>query len=129
MHDGHGICGGIKDDNGKWNVNAHKDRIVHFTETELRVLSEAFEDGADWQSVKLTSIHANVIVSVLEKLSKFPKHVRDCERIVTRNVEGTAAEDRGEIIQGIIDVSDINELIISGPHFYVANPLNKNPRI
>ena len=128
-HDGHGICGGIKDDNGKWNVNAHKDRIVHFTETELRVLSEAFEDGADWQSVKLTSIHANVIVIVLEKLSKFPKHVRDYERIVTRNVEGTAAEDRGEVIQGIVDVSDINEFIISGPHFYVANPLNKNPRV
>lgn len=128
VHDGHGICGGIKDDNGKWNVNAHKDRIVHFTETELRVLSEAFEDGADWQSVKLTSIHANVIVSVLEKLSKFPKHVRDySQKIITRSIEETSGIATNLIRKGISVPTGNYDVVMSGPHFHVSTPFNKLP--
>jgi len=128
VHDGHGICGGIKDEDGKWNVNAHKDRIVRFTETELRVLSEAFEDGADWESVKLTSVHANVIVSVLEKLSKFPKHVRDySDKIITRDIEETSG-----VINNIIEktneyAQEPYDTVYSGPHFFVLNPFYKSP--
>ena len=128
VHDGHGICGGIKDDNGKWNVNAHKDRIVHFTEKELRVLSEAFEDGADWQSVKLTSIHANVIVSVLEKLSKFPKHVRDySQKIITRSIEETSGIATNLIRKGVSVPTGNYDVVMSGPHFHVSTPFNKLP--
>ena len=128
-HDGHGICGGIKDDNGKWNINAHHDRIVRFTETELRVLSEAFEDGADWKSVKLTSIHANVIVSVLEKLSKFPNHVRDYQRIISEGLHETNAVDDGIMERNtIIPNVDEYQLIFSGPHIYVSTPFYKTPK-
>ena len=128
-HDGHGICGGIKDDNGKWNINAHHDRIVRFTETELRVLSEAFEDGADWKSVKLTSIHANVIVSVLEKLSKFPNHVRDYQRIISEGLHETNAVDDGIMERNtIIPNIDEYQLIFSGPHIYVSTPFYKTPK-
>lgn len=127
VHDGHGLCGGIKDDNGDWNLKAHHDRIVRFTETELRVLSEAFEDGAEWESVKLTSIHANVIVSVLEKLSKFPKHVRDYEKIITRDIEETSGVINGMIERTNEQLSTKYDTVYSGPHFYVSNPFYKSP--
>jgi hypothetical protein len=127
-HDGHGLCGGIKDENGNWNTAAHKERIVIFSEEELKVLSEAFEDGADWESVKLNSIHSEVIIKVLEKLSKFPKHLRDySQKIITRDFEETSAtaagllEKKNQFPKGGYDV------IYSGPHFFVANPCYKLP--
>ena len=128
-HDGHGICGGIKDDYGKWNINAHKDRIVRITETELRVLSEAFENGANWESVKLTSVHVNTIISVLEKLSKFSKHVRDYSKITTQGLNETNAVDSG-IMKRNVTVPRLEqmEMIYNGPHFFVSNPLYKTPR-
>ena len=130
VHDGHGICGGIKDDNGKWNVNAHKDRIVHFTETELRVLSEAFEDGADWQSVKLTSIHANHVINVLERFSSFPYHVIDCPSfIVSEGLHETNSVDKGIIKRNVCYPNyKLSELVYSGPHFFCGNPVYKTPR-
>ena len=129
VHDGHGICGGIKDDNGKWNVNAHKDRIVHFTETELRVLSEAFEDGADWKSVKLTSVHAKSLVSTLSRISLFESHVRYSNHYITRAIEETGGVNEG-VIKRFTCIPKYNkyEMIFSGPHIYVSNPVYKTPR-
>lgn len=127
-HDGNGICEGLKDKDGNWNTKPHSNRIVRFSEDEFKVLSESFEDGAEWESVKLTSIHANVILNVLEKFSKFPMHAKDFVHIVTRDVEGTALCISGDISQVVYQPKQTEETIISGPHFYVANPLNKNPR-
>ena len=57
-HDGYGQCQGLKDENGKWNTVAHKNRIVHFGEEELQVLAKTFEgDTTKWKSTKLVSIH------------------------------------------------------------------------
>lgn len=128
VHDGHGICGGIKDDNGKWNVNAHHDRIVRFTETELRVLSEAFEDGADWQSVKLTTIHTQVILSVLLKLSQFNQKMNECRFIYSEGLHDTNAVDKGVMVRETI-LPDLEkcEMIYLGPIMGVNNPYSKNP--
>ena len=38
-HDGHGLCGGIKDENGNWNTTPHKERIVKVGEEEFKVLN------------------------------------------------------------------------------------------
>ena len=129
-HDGHGICGGIKDENGNWNTAPHKERIVTIGEDELKVLSDAFEGGADWESARFTSLHSEVIIKVLEKLGKFPKHVIDySQRIVSEGLHETNAVDRG-IIRRDSSFPDWDkyEMIYSGPHFYVGNPLYKMPR-
>ena len=62
-HDGHGLCGGIKDENGNWNTAAHRDRIVMFTEKELQVLSDTFEDGTTGDCAKLVSVHNNNVLN------------------------------------------------------------------
>ena len=127
-HDGHGLCGGIKDENGNWNTSAHKERIVVFGEEELKVLSEAFEDGADWESVKLNSIHSEVIIKVLEKLSKFPKHLRDfSQKIITRDFEETSATANGLLEKKNQFPVGGYDVVYSGPHFFVANPCYKIP--
>ena len=129
-HDGHGLCGGIKDENGNWNTKPHKDRIVLVGEEELKVLSDAFENGADWECARFTSIHSEVIVKVLEKLSRFQKHVLNYpRRIISEGLHETNAVDKGIIKRNTAFPEWNNyEMIYSGPHFYVGNPIYKMPR-
>ncbi len=127
-HDGHGVCGGIKTESNNWNTIAHRDRIVHFTKQELQILSNTFENGADLHSVKLTSIHASIILHVLEKLSKFPTHIRDYnEKIITASIHETNGADEGLIERQTTIPTGEYDVIISGPHFYVNTPFNKIP--
>lgn len=128
-HDGNGICGGIKTEDGKWNTNAHRDRIVHFDESELKVLSEAFEEGADWRSVKLTSIHSKSIIDVLQRFSDFSSHVSDYEAIITVDLDETGAvNDRIIARETFYPNIDKFQMVYNGPQIYVANPSYKTPR-
>ncbi len=128
-HDGHGACGGIKDENGNWNTKAHRDRIVTFTEKEIALLSDTFEDGTTKDCAKLVSIHNKEIIDVLEKIAYYPTHVRDRQPIITMSINETHGVDDG-IMQRLTKVPDVDryEMIYSGPHFHVANPYYKTPR-
>lgn len=127
-HDGHGVCGGIKIDDA-WNTTGHRDRIVHFTESELRVLSAAFENGADWETTKLVSIHAKDILDVLQKFSEFPNHVENFISNTTVDLDETGAVNDG-IIERKTFYPNINdyEMVYNGPQIFVANPSYKTPR-
>ncbi len=134
VHDGAGLAGGYKvmdPQAGKmvWNIHPHRDRIIHITPEVLQVLARTFEDSDDWAGAKLVSIHSRQIISVLEKLSRFPSKVGDVPCVVSEGWHETNAQDKG-IIRRETRYPDLEhyELIYSGPHFYVANPLYKTPR-
>lgn len=135
-HNGLGLVGGIKNKivdgentSWSWNTDPHRDRIVRISEKELRILARAFEDSDDWAGAKLVSIHSRQIISVLEKLSAFPTKVKDFENRTTVCWDETNAVNAG-IIRRETKWPDIEkyELIYSGPHFFVGNPLYKTPR-
>lgn len=129
VHDGHGSCGGIKDENGNWNTAAHKDRIVEITDKELQVLSDTFEDGTTGDCAKLVSLHTQEIINILEKIANYPNHVVDKQNIVTTCFDESGAQKAGITIRKtVIPNDDKYEMIYSGPHFYVANPIYKTPR-
>ncbi|MBL7791120.1 MAG: hypothetical protein JNK77_02265 [Saprospiraceae bacterium] len=133
IHDGNGIIGGIKtkDGDGKytWNTHPHRDRIVHIGEKQLRILAKTFENSDDWEAAKLVSIHSRQILDVLEKLSAFPTKVEDVVSMTSEGFHETNAQDKG-IIKRETAFPDYErcELIYSGPHFFVGNPLYKTPR-
>jgi hypothetical protein len=134
IHDGHGLAGGYKvkdESSGKmsWNTKPHANRIVHFTKKELAILAKTFEDSEDWESTKLVSIHAQEVISILEKLGEFSATVKD-----TLNIVSEGWHESGDVADGNIrrntkfpDVEKF-EMIYSGPHFFVGNPLYKTPR-
>lgn len=134
MAENSATCGGYKSKNETgdfvWNTKPHPDRLVQFTEKELRILAKTFEDGDAWEGAKLVSIHSRQILTVLEKLSRFPGKVKDVspKPVVSEGWHETNAQDNG-IIRRETRFSDVDkyELIYSGPHFYVANPLYKTP--
>lgn len=134
IHDGNGTAGGykIKDENsGKrmWNIKPHASRIVHFTEKELRTLAKTFEGSEEWQTTKLVSIHAKEIMAVLEKLGEFGSSVRTVETNISEGWHET-----NDVNEGFIEREtkfpnlEEYEMIYSGPHFFVSNPMYKTPR-
>lgn len=128
-HDGHGLCEGKKEKSGRWNISGHKKRIVTFTDKELKVMSEAFEEGCDLESAKLVSIHVEEILDVIKRFSDFKKHVIDYNTIITEGLNETISVDKKQIIRNTKWAETKNmEMIFSGPHVFVANPYYKTPR-
>ncbi|MBD5260657.1 MAG: type II restriction endonuclease subunit M [Bacteroides sp.] len=128
FHSGHGICSGIKKD-GKWNIEGHRDRIVHFDEHALRIVARTFEEGKYWDCCKLVSIHNRHILDVLDKLSTFPNRTADAKKIIIECLHQANAVSDGTMHQEtrFPDMKK-REMIFSGPHLYVGNPLYKTPR-
>ena len=128
VHDAHGVCGGIKKD-GKWNIDGHKDRIVHFDELSLKILSDTFEEGKNSDSAKLVSIHANEIMDVLKAFASFDKHVSDYNPIITVDLDETGAVNSGIIRRETFYPNIGNyEMVYNGPQIFVSNPSYKTPR-
>ncbi|MCB9211529.1 MAG: hypothetical protein H6609_19365, partial [Ignavibacteriales bacterium] len=134
IHDGIGNCGGfkIKDDKQNkfvWNIKPHFDRIVNYKEVELKLLSQLFDDGINWNTVKLANIQSSKIIAVLTKLSSFKTKVSDFENIITVAWDETNAINEGIILRETkYPVIEDYEMVYSGPHTHVANPLSKTPR-
>ena len=127
-NDGHGLVGGKKV-NGQWNTAAHRDRIVEIGEPQLRIMSEAFGNGEDWEGISLASIQANENLGVLGDVAEFPKHVRDYVARITAALHETGDVDKGTMRRENKqpDLSKC-ELIYSGPHIGLCNPIVKSPR-
>lgn len=133
-HSGFGVAGGykVKDEAQSkmiWNIHPHQSRIVYFTGKELKILARTFENSDDWQGTKLVGVHAKEIMAVLEKLGEFPTSVRNFQNIVSEGWHETNDVNAGNIkretrypsVEGF-------EMVYSGPHFFVANPMYKTPR-
>ena len=129
-HDGHGLCGGIKDANGNWSTESHKSRIVHFTEKELRVLAATFEGNEElWATTKLVSVHSSEIINVLSKFTTVSTKAGDFEYLIGDGLRENTAVEKGVMERNTRYPNMENyEMIYSGPHFFVSNPYYKNPR-
>ncbi|MCA6471286.1 MAG: hypothetical protein IM591_12955 [Chitinophagaceae bacterium] len=128
-----GVVSGIKikeETSGKfiWNIKPHSDRVVHFTDSELKVMVKTFENSDNWESAKLVTVHSSSVISVLEKLSKFKNSINNYKSKITEGWHETNDVDAG-IIKRATQFPDItkHQLVYSGPHFYVANPIYKTP--
>ena len=128
---GHGLVGGIKDANGRWNTAGHRDRIVHVDEELLELFARLYDKpGTPGLEARLPAIHAVQVIDVLRKFAAHPKHLGDLSDayVATEMWHETNAQKDGTIRRETRFPSDASELILSGPHFYVGTPLNKTPR-
>ena len=133
IHDGSGLCGGIKikgDGEGGfvWNLQPHKNRIVHYSVEKLATLSITFENSNEFISAKLVSIHSSLIVNILEKLSRIKTSVQDYQNKITVCFDETGAVNDGIIKRSTqFPVYSKYQMVYSGPNIYVSNPLYKSP--
>ncbi|MDM9653097.1 class I SAM-dependent DNA methyltransferase [Pseudomonas wenzhouensis] len=132
LHAGGGVIPGIKRDEGGWNTAGHASRVIDVDEALLATFAQLYDSpGTRPLQARLPTIHSRELVSVLEKIARFPQRLVDeKERYFPLDVfwDETAAQKDGTIIRAPGFVESSADFVFSGPHFFVANPLNKTPR-
>ncbi len=130
-HDGHGPVPGIKDDNGKWNMAGHAQRVVDVDLDALGDFAKLYDaDGTPAVRARLPALHAKTLLGVLAKLAAHPRRLGDLgdDVFITGHWHETGAQRDGTIRRETRFPKTASELVLSGPHFFVGNPLNKTPR-
>jgi hypothetical protein len=134
-HAGGGAIPGIKRDEGGWNTTGHASRVINVDERLLATFSKLY-DEPDTPAIqaRLPAVHSRELVSVLEKFARVPRRLGDlkADYFTLEMWHETGAQKDGTIRRRNINelgfVADPAEFVMSGPHFFVGNPLNKTPR-
>ena len=132
LHDGTGTVPALKNSEGMWELSGHRERIVRITRSELILFSELLRSAeATYGEAPLPALHSNNLVKVLSKVSKQKRKLRDLsgEFQCTNMLNETIDQQNGTIQRATRFPKSTHELILSGPHFSIANPLYKTPRM
>jgi len=135
LHDGSGMAGGLKTDEGEWNTVGHRDRIVHVADDQLKVFAQLYDEaGTPPRCARLPALHAGALSSVLAKLAAYPRRLADLDGdyFSTEMWNETMQQHDGTISRRPVGdngfVSTPEDWVLSGPHFYLANPFNQTPK-
>ncbi len=133
-HDGSGPVGGYKSEAGNWNFEGHSDRIVRIDEAALAVFAKLYDEpGTPPRRARLPALHAQTLSSVMAKLAAWPRRLADLgdAMFATEMWNETAHQHDGTITRrplgDNIYPATPDGWVLSGPHFFVANPFNKTP--
>lgn len=132
-HSGAGVTPGIKGDDGGWDVSGHRNRLVHVDIGKLSTFASLYDPrGTAPTSARLPAVHCTEVMSVLEKFGRWPVRLGDLSssELHTNSTHWneTNAKVDGTLSRTVSFVSTLDELVLSGPHFYVGNPSAKTPR-
>ncbi len=130
-HDGEGAVPAIKTEANEFETRGHANRLVLVGESELGLFASLFDSvGTPTREARLPIVHSQEVLSVLRKLAEHPRRLRDLGDSVwgTETWHESRSQADGSIRRGTRDSAQAYELILSGPHFYVGNPLSKSPR-
>lgn len=132
-HNGGGTTPGIKTENGRWQTAGHMNRVIEVNSTTLETFAKLYdESGTPAAQARLPAVHSRELASVLEKFATCSLRLgalsgADIFLNATHWNEKNAQTD-GTIRRDTGFVSSPNDVVLSGPHFTVGNPLNKTPR-
>ncbi len=130
-HSGGGVIPGIKRDGGGWNTAGHASRVIEVDAAMLAAFAQLYDaPGTPALQARLPAVHSRELVSVLEKFAKVPRRLSDLQGDYYTTVcfDETNAQREGTIRRATGFVNRPADFVLSGPHFFVANPLNKTPR-
>lgn len=135
QHDGSGAVGGYKNAAGQWNTAGHAQRIVRVDEAALAVFAQLYDEpGTPARRARLPALHAQTLSSVLAKLAAWPRRLADLGDgyFSTVMFDETYSQRDGTLIRRSPGDNAFpatpEDWVLSGPHFFLANPYNKTPR-
>jgi hypothetical protein len=131
MHAGYGHVPGIKDDDNRWNLQGHKDRIIEVRYEELSLFASLYDEtGTPPLQARLPALHSRQFVGVLHKFVSQHRRLGDLkgEYFSTEMWHETNAQKDQTIRRKTRFPAHPAEWILSGPHFFVGNPFFKTPR-
>ena len=134
-HAGDGPVGGYKTEQGKWNTLGHADRIVRIDDKQLMVFASLYDErGTPPCRARLPGVHAGLIASVLAKLAAYSRRlaILGDDYYSSGMWHETNQQQDGTIVRHSDRSTQFatapDTWVLSGPHFFLANPFNKTPR-
>ena len=120
---------GIKDENG-WCTKGHPDRVIHVGQKELKLFAKLFDGSEEWKMARLPVLHARQLVEVLECFATQKKALGDLgdDVFTTECWHETNAQKDGTIARNVHFPESALDMVYSGPHIGVANPMFKTSR-
>ena len=135
QHDGAGLSGGIKNKENEWNTVGHRDRILKIDESALGTFSKLYDEPqTPARRARLPALHAGTLSGILHKIAATPRRLgdlRDNYYAIEMWHETMQQKDETIVRRETGDnrfPGDPSNLVLSGPHFFLANPYNKTPR-
>ena len=130
-HDGSGAIPGLKDEEGAWNTNGHRSRVLQVDEAALATFASLYdsEDTPPNES-RLPALHSQELLLAVGKLASHPRRLADLEGMyyATGHWHETMSQRNGTIRRETRFPSDPRDMVVSGPHFSLGSPLYKTPR-
>lgn len=130
-HSGGGLTPGIKRDSGGWNTDAHASRVIGVNASALATFAKLYDaPGTPPDQARLPVIHSQELVSVLGKIGRVPRRLGDLGKDYSPVIgfDETLSQRVGVLRRQTGFVPSPIEAVLSGPHIFVGNPLNKTPR-
>jgi len=130
-HSGFGGVGGIKDENDNWNFAGHQKRLINVNLERLKLFAQLYDDQETSPiEARLPILHAETLVSVLEKFAQQTQRLGDLkDQYFALEMWHEVNAQKDKTIRRETQFPESpNQLILSGPHFFVGSPLYKTPR-
>lgn len=126
-HDGSGSEPGFKDADGNWDLRPHQSRVTTVTDATLSAWHAVLEsDNVPVRQTRMVYALSMSIASVLGKLSRMP-------RIAKLKLQFSAGwHEKNDRTKGYFDSEwgtpeSWEDVIMQGPHLFVATPIYKTP--
>ncbi len=124
----------IKNCDGEWDLRGHCRRILDINSSVLEQFSRLFEDSVEIPNQStLPQVHSVDLLNVLSKLASVSLklgYIKD--KYHSTDMFNEANAKKNGVITRVETPSykprSIDELVLSGPHIFVAAPLYKTPR-
>ena len=122
---------GLKDDQGGWNTSGHRSRALEVDADVLSIFASLYDsEDTPPSEARLPALHSQELLTVVRKLAHHPHRlVHEEGNYYTRlQWEETGAQRNNTIRRHTCFPDHPSQMVMSGPHFSVGNPLNKTPR-
>lgn len=133
-HNGEGLPDGIKNADDQWSTAGHRDRIVRVDEAALATFAQLYDEpGTPARRARLPALHAGALNSVLAKLAAHPRRLADVGEgyFSSYMFDETASQREGTLSRRSSTdpgfAATPHNWVLSGPHFFVANPFHQTP--
>jgi hypothetical protein len=121
---------GIKNQVDDWELRGHRSRLVPLNEQTLELFAQLYDaPGIPAREARLPVLHSEEILSVLRRYAAAPRRLADVAEsyFTTQHFNETTQQKDGTIRRETRVPRNVNEWIVSGPHFFVGTPFNKTP--
>jgi hypothetical protein len=124
------LAEGEKSAEGEWNLVGHPNRVVSVTPEILQLFASLYDEpGTPASEARLPQVFSKEVVSVLRSFVAFERWDALGNNVSASTMwPETGAQERKLIVRSTQFPVAAEDVILSGPHLYVGNPLHQTPR-